>query len=66
MREASPAANAGLQRGDVIVEFGGRDVGDLYEYTYALQAHEPGDRVEIVVLRDGERVTLSAVLGRRR
>ena len=66
VREASPAADAGLQRGDVIVAFGGREVGDLYEYTYALRAHAPGDRVEIVVLRDGERVTLSAVLGRRR
>ena len=65
VREASPAAVAGLQAGDVIVGFAGREVADLYEYTYALRAHAPGDRVEIVVLREGERVTLSAVLGRR-
>ena len=65
VREASPAAVAGLRAGDVIVGFAGRDVADLYEYTYALRAHAPGDEVEIVVLREGERVTLSAVLGRR-
>lgn len=65
VREASPAAVAGLQAGDVIVGFAGREVADLYEYTYALRAHAPGDRVEIVVLREGERVTLSVVLGRR-
>ena len=46
-------------------EFAGREIGDLYEYTYALRAHAPGDRVEIVVLREGERLTLPAVLGRR-
>jgi len=65
VREASPAAIAGLEAGDVIVAFAGREIADLYEYTYALRAHAPGDRVEIVVLREGERVTLSAVLGRR-
>jgi Zn-dependent M28 family amino/carboxypeptidase len=66
VREDSPAEEAGLRGGDVIVEFGGREVGDLYAYTYALRDHAPGDEVEIVVLRDGERVTLTAVLGQRR
>ena len=66
VREGSPAAAAGIRGGDIVVEFGGRDVGDIYAYTYALQAHEPGDAVEIVVLRDGERLTLTAVLGDRR
>ena len=66
VREGSPAADAGIRGGDIVVEFGGREVGDIYAYTYALQAHEPGDAVEIVVLRDGERLTLTAVLGDRR
>ena len=66
VREGSPAAAAGIRGGDIVVEFGGREVGDIYAYTYALQAHEPGDAVEIVVLRDGERLTLTAVLGDRR
>jgi len=66
VREGSPAAIAGIRGGDIVVEFGGNVVGDIYTYTYALQEHEPGDAVEIVVLRDGERLTLTAVLGDRR
>ncbi len=66
VREGSPAAVAGIRGGDIVVEFAGREIGDIYAYTYALQAHEPGDAVEIVVLRDGERLTLTAVLGDQR
>ncbi len=66
VRKESPAEKAGLRGGDVIVEFGGEEIADLYALTYALRDHRPGDRVEIVVLRDGERITLTAVLGRRR
>ena len=66
VREGSPAADVGIRGGDIVVEFAGREIGDIYTYTYALQDHEPGDAVEIVVLRDGERLTLTAVLGDRR
>ncbi len=66
VREGSPAQVAGIQAGDVIVEFAGREVGDLYAYTYALRDHRPGDEVTIVVLREGERVEVQAVLGQRR
>ncbi len=65
VREGSPAEMAGLQSGDVIVEFGGQEVTDLYSYTYALRENKPGDEVDIVIVRDGERVALKAVLGRR-
>ncbi len=66
VREDSPAEQAGIEGGDVVVEFGGLEVSDLYAYTYALREHQPGDEVEIVVLREGERISLTAVLGRRR
>lgn len=45
--------------------FAGREIGDLYEYTCAPRAHDPGDGVGIVVLREGERVTLPAAPGYR-
>ena len=48
------------------MEFDGQEITDLYAYTYALRAREPGDEVVIVLLRDGERVELTAVLGERR
>jgi len=65
VRPGSPAEQAGLKGGDVIVELGGRSVKDLYEYTDALYAHQPGEDVTIVVVRDGQRVELRAKLGHR-
>jgi S1-C subfamily serine protease len=65
VREGSPAAVAGLQPGDVVVEFDGNPVADIYAYTYALQDKQVGDAVVIVVERAGERVTVTAVLGER-
>ena len=65
VRAESPADKAGLKAGDIIVEFDGKTVKDLYEYTAALQARKPGDTVKIVVLRESARVELTATLGRR-
>jgi S1-C subfamily serine protease len=65
VRPGSPADKAGLVGGDVIVEFGGTPVKDLYEYSDALYSKRPGDVVSVVVLRKGERVTLTATLGER-
>ena len=66
VRENSPADRAGLVAGDVIVGFGDIEVADLYAYTDALRAFEPGDAVNITVERDGARLILQAVLGERR
>jgi hypothetical protein len=66
VREGSPAAAAGLRPGDVVVEFDGKPVTDIYAYTYALQARAPGDEVVIVVERGGERVSVTATLGAAR
>jgi hypothetical protein len=61
----SPADKAGVKAGDVIVEFGGKTVKDIYQYTDAIGAHKPGDVVEVVVLRAGMRLALTATLGKR-
>ena len=65
VRAGTPADSAGLKAGDVIVELGGKAVADLNSYSDALYAHQPGDRVTIVALRDGKRVTVEVTLGRR-
>ena len=65
VREGSPAELGGLRAGDVVVEFNGNEIGDIYAYTYALQDTKPDDVVEIVVERDGERVPLTVTMGRR-
>jgi Zn-dependent M28 family amino/carboxypeptidase len=61
----SPADQGGLKAGDVVVEFGGVTVTDLTTYSQALYAHRPGDVVQVVVLRDGRRLTLTVTLGKR-
>ena len=50
-----PAADAGLQGGDVIIEFGEQQISNIYDYTYALDAVKIGVPVRVVYLRDGER-----------
>lgn len=65
VRAGSPAELGGLRAGDVIVEFGGKPVKDLYEYSDALYSHKPGDVVSIVVLRGGQRTTVQVTLGKR-
>ena len=65
VREGSPADKGGLKTGDIIVQFAGIEVKDLYSYTDALYSKKPGDTVAIIVLRDGKRVTCSVTLGER-
>ncbi|HWM25220.1 MAG TPA: M20/M25/M40 family metallo-hydrolase [Chthoniobacterales bacterium] len=59
VRGGSPAEKAGLKPGDVIVEFGSQKVSNIYDYTYALDAAKIGQPVDIVVMRDGERVKIT-------
>lgn len=59
VREGGPADKAGLKGGDVIVEFGGKQIKNIYDYTYALDAMKVGVAVPIVVVRGGAHVTLS-------
>jgi hypothetical protein len=61
----SPADKAGVQSGDIIVEFGGKAVKDIYDYTDAIGAHKPGDVVQVIVMRAGTRLALTATLGKR-
>ena len=59
VRAGGPADKAGLKGGDVIVEFGGQQIANIYDYTYALDAVKIGEPVVVVVLRDGKRVQLT-------
>ena len=65
VRAGSPADAAGFKAGDVIVVFDGKPVTNLYDYSNALYARKPGDEVDVVVLRGGQRLTLHVKLGRR-
>ena len=66
VRDGSPAAKAGLKGGDILVEFAGKPIKNLYDFTYALRAHKPGATVSVVVLRAGERMTVNVTLEQRK
>jgi aminopeptidase YwaD len=61
----SPAEKAGMKGGDVLLRFDGKEIRNVYDYTYALGDREPGDRVPIVVKRETGEVTLDVLLGAR-
>jgi len=61
----SPAADAGLRDGDVILEIGGDPITESADVQTAVRSQRPGDVVTVVVHRDGERITLDATLTER-
>jgi len=61
----SPAAAAGFKAGDVMVEFDGKKIDNLYDFTYALRAKQPGDKVLVKVVRDGQTVEATVLLTKR-
>jgi hypothetical protein len=63
--EGSPAAQAGLKGGDILTEFDGKPIQNLYDFTYALRAHKPGDKVHVKVLRNGQTVEADVTLKKR-
>ena len=52
--KGSPAERAGLRGGDVLVRFGESKVGNLEDFDNALRRWKGGDRVRVVVQRDGQ------------
>jgi len=60
--EGSPAAKAGMKAGDVIIKFGNKTVGNIYDFMYAVQEYKAGDKVDVVVLRDGKENTFTLEL----
>lgn len=66
VREGSPAEKGGLRAGDVIVEFDGKKIRNVQEYTVVLSAAKAGVPIQIVVLRKGERVPLTVTPAARR
>jgi serine protease Do len=60
----SPAAQALLQVGDVVLEYGGVAVDDDSHLVNLVGLTEPGREVPLVVLRDQKRLRLNVKLGR--
>jgi len=59
----SAAQKAGLQPGDVVLEFNGRAVADSGQLAAMVGESTPGEKVRLEVLRKGKRHSLAATLG---
>ncbi len=64
-RKNGPADKAGVKTGDIIVELAGKKIENIYDYTHAIEALKIGQKVKMVVLRDGKPVHLDVVPGSR-
>ena len=65
IRPGSPADKAGLRGGDILTQFGDKEIKNLYDFTYALRAAKVGDVVEVMVQRDGQEVSAKVTLEQR-
>jgi S1-C subfamily serine protease len=61
----SGADAAGVRRGDIIVRLGDDPIDNAGDLFGALRDYQPGDTVELTVVRDGEELTLEVTLGER-
>ena len=61
----SPAARAGIQRGDIITRIGNTDLDETHSFINTLFLFKPGDQVNVEWMRDGQKnhaqVTLTEI-----
>ncbi len=60
-----PAMDGGVESGDVILSFDGMEIEDTRHLVRIVGETRVGKDVDVVVLRDGETMTLTVTLGRR-
>jgi serine protease Do len=60
--EDSPAAAAGIHRGDVIIEFSGKKVSTPAELRNLVAATAPGQKISLKILRDGKQLSVAVTI----
>jgi putative serine protease PepD len=61
----SPADDAGIERGDVIVQIGDKQIKSGGEVATAVRSHKPGEKVSVTFVRGSDRRTVEATLVER-
>lgn len=61
--EGSPAEKAGLQRGDIVAEFGGKRIDEPNQLRNMVAGTEPGQKVDMKIIRENRKIALSVVIG---
>lgn len=64
VENGSPAAKAGLKKGDIITKVSGHITKNLAEFRYELYKHNPGENIEITYYRSGEEQTTTITLSK--
>ena len=65
VQPGEPAEAAGLQAGDVVLKVDGKDVTPDQTLSFIVANIEPGRRINLEIVRDGQRRTLPVTVGRR-
>ena len=65
VQNGTPAANAGMKSGDIVLTFDGQEIEDARSLTRAVGAVEPGTTARLTVWRDGRERDLRVKLGTR-
>jgi Tol biopolymer transport system component/Zn-dependent M28 family amino/carboxypeptidase len=63
VRPQGAAEQAGIRRGDLLIELAGTPIRDVYDFMYVLQRSKPGETVKAVVDRAGQRLELAVTFG---
>ena len=61
----SPAANAGIQPGNLVVSIDGKAIENYSEMIAAIRNHQPGDKITLGIVRGGNETTITATLTER-
>ena len=65
VHDGTPAEDAGLRAGDLILQLASEPIGDSNALLHAVGSHRPGDRIELEVVRNGKTKTMVVTLGER-
>ena len=63
VQSSGPADKAGIKDGDIITKVNGYEVGKVASVASLVSEYEPGDTVEVTVMRDGKERTFKVTLG---
>lgn len=60
---SSPADKAGIQENDIILSINGEEINENRPITQIVQKYNPGDEIELKILRKGKEITVKLTLG---